>query len=446
MFDGLSQRLESTLRRLRGQGKIRESNIQEALAEVRTALLEADVNLDVVKGFVDAVKDKAMGGEVLESLTPGQQFIKTVHRELIALLGGEFTDIDLAARPPVPLMLVGLQGAGKTTTAGKLARYLKAQGREPMLVSTDVRRPAAMLQLERLGERIGVKVFKPKDPTDPVAIARAALKEAEVGIEDVLILDTAGRLHIDDELMHELDRLKSAILPQEILLVADAMTGQDAVQVARSFNERLDLDGVILTKLDGDARGGAALSIKSVTGKPIKLVGMGENMEALEPFHPDRMASRILGMGDILSFIEKAERVVDEKTAVELERKIQKNTFTIEDFRDQLVALKQMGSIDQLAGMIPGLNRLTAGKDLSGANRELSKIEAIINSMTKQERVRPGLLNASRRRRIAVGSGTGVADVNRFLKQYDQMTKLMKRMASPGGRIFQGMRLGARPH
>lgn len=446
MFDGLSQRLESTLRRLRGQGKIRESNIQEALDEVRTALLEADVNLDVVKNFVDAVKTKAMGGEVLASLTPGQQFIKTVHRELIALLGGEFTDIDLAARPPVPLMLVGLQGAGKTTTAGKLARYLKSQGREPMLVSTDVRRPAAMLQLERLGERIGVKVFKPRDPTDPVAIAREALKQAEIGIEDVLILDTAGRLHVDDELMHELERLKAAILPQEILLVADAMTGQDAVQVARVFNDRLDLDGVIMTKLDGDARGGAALSIKSVTGKPIKLVGMGENMEALEPFHPDRMASRILGMGDILSFIEKAERVVDEKTAVELERKIQKNTFTIEDFRDQLVALKQMGSIDQLAGMIPGLNRLTAGKDLSGANRELSKIEAIINSMTKQERARPGLLNASRRRRIAIGSGNGVADVNRFLKQYDQMTKLMKRMASPGGRIFQGMRLGARPH
>ena len=411
-----------------------EQNITEALKEVRLALLEADVNFRVVKDFVERIRSRAVGQEVLESLTPAQQVIKIVHEELISLMGGMSSGLNLSYKPPIPIMLVGLQGSGKTTTAGKLGKFLKDKGRKPYLVPADVQRPAAIEQLKKLGEQLGLPVFDPDPRENPLTICRKALLWADGEEGDVLLIDTAGRLHIDEALMRELEEIRREIIPREILLVADAMTGQDAVQVARKFNEALDIQGVILTKLDGDARGGAALSIKAVTGKPIKFIGVGEKLDALEVFHPDRMASRILGMGDVLSLIEKAQEAIDAKKAQELEKKLLKDTFTLEDFREQLQQVKKMGSIDQILSMIPGMSRLKLPKDFQGSEKELVKVEAIINSMTKQERRSPEILNGSRRLRIAKGSGTTVQDVNQLLKQYLQTKKMLRQFKKGGMR------------
>jgi signal recognition particle subunit SRP54 len=434
MFDSLTDKLSSVFKKLRGHGKLTEQNITEALKEVRLALLEADVNFKVVKDFVERIRSRAVGREVLESLTPAQQVIKIVHEELITLLGGVSSGLNLSYKPPIPIMLVGLQGSGKTTTAGKLGKFLKDKGRKPYLVPADVRRPAAIEQLRRLGEQLRLPVFDPDPKESPLVICRKALTWVDGENGDVLLIDTAGRLHIDEALMKELEEIKREIIPREILLVADAMTGQDAVNVAKRFNEALDLHGVILTKLDGDARGGAALSIKAVTGKPIKFIGVGEKLDALEVFHPDRMASRILGMGDVLSLIEKAQEAIDVKKAQELEKKLLKDTFTLEDFREQLQQIKKMGSIDQILSMIPGMGRLKLPNDLQGSERELVKVEAIINSMTKEERRSPEILNGSRRLRIAKGSGTTVQDVNQLLKQYLQMKKMLRQFKKGGMR------------
>jgi len=432
MFDSLTDKLSSVFKKLRGHGKLTEQNITEALKEVRLALLEADVNFKVVKDFMERIRSRAVGQEVLESLTPAQQVIKVVHEELIALMGGMSSALNLSYQPPIPIMLVGLQGSGKTTTVGKLGKFLKDKGRKPYLVPADVQRPAAIEQLKKLGEQLGLPVFDPDPKESPLTICRKALSWADGEDADVLIIDTAGRLHIDEPLMKELEEIRREIIPREILLVADAMTGQDAVNVARRFNEALDIQGVILTKLDGDARGGAALSIKAVTGKPIKFIGVGEKLDALEVFHPDRMASRILGMGDVLSLIEKAQEAIDTKTAQELEKKLLKDTFTLEDFREQLQQIKKMGSIDQILSMIPGMSRLKLPQDLQGSEKELVKVEAIINSMTRQERRSPEVLNGSRRLRIAKGSGTTVQDVNQLLKQYLQMKKMLRQFKKGG--------------
>ena len=434
MFDSLTDKLSSVFKKLRGHGKMTEQNITEALKEVRLALLEADVNFKVVKDFVERIRSRAVGQEVLESLTPAQQVIKIVHEELISLMGGMSSALNLSYKPPIPIMLVGLQGSGKTTTVGKLGKFLKDKGRKPYLVPADVQRPAAIEQLKRLGEQLGLPVFDPDPKENPLTICRKALLWADGEDGDVLLIDTAGRLHIDEALMRELEEIRREITPREILLVADAMTGQDAVQVARKFNEALDIQGVILTKLDGDARGGAALSIKAVTGKPIKFIGVGEKLDALEVFHPDRMASRILGMGDVLSLIEKAQEAIDTKKAQELEKKLLKDTFTLEDFREQLQQVKKMGSIDQILSMIPGMSRLKLPKDFQGSEKELVKVEAIINSMTKQERRSPEILNGSRRLRIAKGSGTTVQDVNQLLKQYLQTKKMLWQFKKGGMR------------
>jgi signal recognition particle subunit SRP54 len=434
MFDSLTDKLSSVFKKLRGHGKMTEQNITEALKEVRLALLEADVNFRVVKDFVERIRSRAVGQEVLESLTPAQQVIKIVHEELISLMGGMSSGLNLSYKPPIPIMLVGLQGSGKTTTAGKLGKFLKDKGRKPYLVPADVQRPAAIEQLKKLGEQLGLPVFDPDPRENPLTICRKALLWADGEEGDVLLIDTAGRLHIDEALMRELEEIRREIIPREILLVADAMTGQDAVQVARKFNEALDIQGVILTKLDGDARGGAALSIKAVTGKPIKFIGVGEKLDALEVFHPDRMASRILGMGDVLSLIEKAQEAIDTKKAQELEKKLLKDTFTLEDFREQLQQVKKMGSIDQILSMIPGMSRLKLPKDFQGSEKELVKVEAIINSMTKQERRSPEILNGSRRLRIAKGSGTTVQDVNQLLKQYLQTKKMLRQFKKGGMR------------
>jgi len=429
MFDSLSDKLEQTVKRLRGHGKITEKNVEDAVRDVRLALLEADVNVDVVRDFTDRVRAQSLGKEVLGSLTPEQQFIKIVRAELTQLMGGQAVEIDLAAAPPVVIMLVGLNGAGKTTTAGKLARYLKTtRGRSPYLVPADVYRPAAIEQLTTLAGQLDVPVYPTQAGGDPVEIARDAVRQASNHGYDTVLLDTAGRLHIDDELMGELDRMKAAVQPHHIILVADAMTGQDAVNVANGFHQRLALSGVAITKLDGDARGGAALSIRAVTGAPILFAGVGEKLDALDVFHPDRMSTRILGMGDMLSLIEKAESVYDEKQAIELERKLRRNEFTLEDFRDQLRAVQKMGQVGDLMNMIPGMKKMTKGLDMGAAEKELKRSEAIINSMTNQERRNEGLLNGSRRRRIAAGSGTTVADVNRFLKQFQQTKKMMKQV------------------
>jgi len=429
MFDSLSDKLEQTVKRLRGHGKITEKNVEDAVRDVRLALLEADVNVDVVRDFTDRVRVQSLGKEVLGSLTPEQQFIKIVRAELTQLMGGQAVEIDLAAAPPVVIMLVGLNGAGKTTTAGKLARYLKStRGRNPYLVPADVYRPAAIEQLTTLGGQLDIPVYPTQAGGDPVEIARDAVRQASNHGYDTVLLDTAGRLHIDDELMGELDRMKAAVNPHHIILVADAMTGQDAVNVANGFHQRLALSGVAITKLDGDARGGAALSIRAVTGAPILFAGTGEKLDALDVFHPDRLATRILGMGDMLSLIEKAESVYDEKQAIELERKLRRNEFTLEDFRDQLRAVQKMGQVGDLMNMIPGMKKMTKGLDMGAAEKELKRSEAIINSMTNQERRNEGLLNGSRRRRIAAGSGTTVADVNRFLKQFQQTKKMMKQV------------------
>jgi len=429
MFENLTDRLEGVFKKLRGHGKLTEENIQEAMQEVRRALLEADVNFKVVKEFIAAVTEKAVGKEVLSSLSPGQQVVKIVHDELVELLGSKTESLRLDGKQPVTIMLAGLQGSGKTTTAAKLAYQLKKQGRKPFLVPADVYRPAAIEQLKVLGEQVGVPVFASTPEDKPLDISRRAVKEAIDKQCDTVIIDTAGRLHVDEKLMDELKAISSAISLSEVLFVADAMTGQDAVTVADKFNADLEITGVILTKMEGDARGGAALSVKNVTGKPIKFVGVGEAVDALEVFHPDRTASRILGMGDMLSLIEKAEAVVDQKEAQKLAKKIQKNTFSLEDFLDQIQQIKKMGNLEQLMGMIPGINKLKQLKDAPKPDeKELARTEAIIRSMTKKERLKHQIINASRRQRIAKGSGTSVNDVNRVLKSYTMMLKMMKKM------------------
>jgi signal recognition particle subunit SRP54 len=439
MLESLSDKFEAIFKKLRGEARIRESHLEETLREVRLALLEADVNVEVVKQFTEAIRTQARGEDVLQSITPGQQIIKIVHQELVRLMGQDGRGLDLSASPPVPVMLVGLQGSGKTTTVAKLARYLKLERkRSPYLVPADVRRPAAIEQLRLLGEQVGCSVHPSRADQDPVAICREALAAARNQGYDVCLFDTAGRLHIDEELMRELAEIRSVVSPHEIVLVADAMTGQDAVNVTRGFHERLGLTGVILSKMEGDARGGAALSIRAISGAPILFLGVGEKLDALEPFHAERIASRILGMGDVLSLIERAEKAFDRKQAEQLEKKLRRDEFSLEDFRDQLRAMKKMGPVGELLGMIPGLGKMARGVDTGKAEKDLARIEAIINSMTRQERHNPNVLNARRRQRIALGSGTSVADINRFLKQYAQMKKMMKKLA--GG--IQGLRLG----
>mgnify|MGYP000954773490 CR=1 FL=1 len=428
LFSGLSEKLQDTFRKLRGKGKLTEKDVDSALREVRLALLEADVSYKVVKQFTASLKERSLGAEVLKSLTPGQQVVKIVHAELVKLMGETQSKIASVDNPPGVVMLVGLQGSGKTTSAAKLARLLKKNGHNPLLAAGDIYRPAAIKQLEVLGKEIAVPVFS-LGKEDPTMIIAQALKEAGKEGNDYVILDTAGRLHIDEELMDELINIKKKTNPLEILLVVDAMTGQDAVNVAQAFHEQLGLTGVILTKLDGDTRGGAALSVRAVTNCPIKYVGTGEKFEAFEPFYPDRMASRILGMGDVLSLIEKAEAVVDEEKRQILEKKLRSQTLTLEDFLEQLGQIKQMGPLEDLLGMIPGLNK--AGKqfkNLSLDEKQLVQTEAIIQSMTGEERRRPEIINSSRRRRISLGSGTTVQDVNRLLKQFEQMKKMLKQM------------------
>jgi signal recognition particle subunit SRP54 len=441
MFDTLSEKLDQTIRHLRGLGKITERNVDDAVREVRLALLEADVHLQVVKDFTERVRAEAVGQAVLASLTPEQQFIKIVRTELANLMGKQAVPLSLSAPPPVAIMLVGLHGSGKTTTVGKLARHLKTEHkRQPYLVPADVYRPAAIEQLATLGRQIDCPVHPSHEGADPVAVSREALGFAKNHGYDVLLIDTAGRLHIDDALMQELERLKAAIQLHHIVLVVDAMTGQDAVNVARGFHGRLGLSGVILTKLDGDARGGAALSVRAVTGAPILFAGTGEKLDALEIFHPDRMATRILGMGDMLTLIEKAERAYDKNQALVLQKKLRRNEFTLEDFRDQLRVVRKMGSMGDLLAMIPGMKKLTRGVDMESAESELKRVEAIISSMTKEERHNHLILNGSRRRRIAAGSGTSVTEVNRFLKQFTQTKKVMKQMSKLAGRgLPQGL-------
>jgi signal recognition particle subunit SRP54 len=441
MFDNLSEKLDSVFKKLRGHGRLTEDNIKETMREVRLVLLEADVNFRVVKDFVAAVRERAVGQEVLKSLNPAQQVIKVVRDELGRLMGeGEDNRLDLAARPPVAVMLCGLQGAGKTTSCAKLALQLRRQKRNPLLVPADIYRPAAIDQLKTLGRQLDIPVFDSRPDQDPVRLCEEAHRHAELNGYDTLILDTAGRLHIDQQLMDELVRIKGSLQPREILLVADAMTGQDAVNVAESFNAQLGLTGVILTKLDGDARGGAALSIRAVTGKPIKLVGLGEKLDALEVFHPDRMAQRILGMGDVLSLIEKAEAALDQEDAQRMEQQLRQDGFTLETFRDQLQTIKKMGNLESLFKMIPGVGK--AMKQVGGMqvpDKELKKIEAIINSMTPRERRDHRILNGSRRLRIARGSGTTVQDVNQLVKRFTEAQKMMKKMQKLGPKGLKGL-------
>jgi len=440
MFDNLSDKLNTVFKKLKGHGKLTEKNITDGLKEVRMALLEADVHYKVVKTFVAGIKERALGQEVMTSLTPGQQVIKIVNEELTALMGEEHQDLALTGTRPVSIMLVGLQGSGKTTTAGKLAVYLRKNGHHPYLVPVDIYRPAAIDQLKKLGGQLEVPVFQSDTGMDPVDICQKARVAAQQEGCDTLLLDTAGRLHIDEALMGELKDIKAAVAPSDILLIADAMTGQDAVNIAKSFDDELDIGGVVLTKMDGDARGGAAISIKSVTQKPIKFVGVGEKLSELEPFHPERMASRILGMGDVLTMIEKAQSVMDEKKAVELEKKLRKSQFTLEDFRDQMVQIRKMGSFSDLINMIPGMGNMKQLKNLQVDDREFVRIEAIINSMTPHERRQHAIINGSRRKRIAKGSGTRVQDVNKLLKSYAQILKMMKKINKGGMRgLGRGM-------
>ncbi len=432
MFDSLSEKLNKTFKTLRGRGKLSEKNIQDALKEVRLALLEADVNYKVVKKFIEDIRGKALGQEVLDSLTPGQQVIKIVNAELTRLMGETRQELNLTGRTPFTIMLVGLQGSGKTTTAAKLALHLRKQGRSPYLVPADVYRPAAIEQLTKLGAQLQLPVFASDGQKKPEDICAEALARSGSVGSDTLLIDTAGRLHVDEELMAELDRIRERINPTETLLVADAMTGQDAVNVAKHFNETLDISGVILTKMEGDARGGAALSLRAVTGKPIKFIGVGEKLDALEPFFPDRMASRILGMGDMLSLIDKAQSAFDEKEARKLEKKLKKRDFDLEDFQGQLKQIKKLGSLEQILGMLPGMGQIKQLKKLKPDERELIKIEAIINSMTKEERRHYKIINGSRRKRIARGSGTKVQDVNRLLKNFVQTKKMMETFTKKG--------------
>jgi len=433
MFESLTEKLELTFKKLRGQGKITEKNIDDAIRDVRLALLEADVHVKVVKNFLDSVKAKAMGQEVLQSLTPDQQFLKIVRDELIELLGGVHQDLDLKTAPPVVIMLVGLQGSGKTTTLAKLARHLnKDKKRSPYLVPADVYRPAAIEQLKILGRELDLPVHDSDPEASPVALCRQALSAAQNRLCDVLLIDTAGRLHIDEELMQELAAIKDAVRPHHILFVADAMTGQDAVNQASGFDGKLGLTGIVLTKLDGDARGGAALSIREMVGKPILFSGVGEKLDALEPFYPDRLASRILGMGDVLSLIDKVQQNVEEKEAAKLQKAFLKQQFTLEEFQLQLKQIKRMGSLGSLLEMVPGAKKLAAQVDTEKAETELKRVDAIINSMTLGERRNPAILNGSRRRRIAQGSGTTVTDVNRLMKQFMEMKKMMQRVSKLG--------------
>jgi len=430
MFSSLSEKLQDVFKRLRGKGKLTEKDIKEAMKEVKLALLEADVNYKVVKDFINTVTQKAVGEEVLESLTPAQQVIKIVYDEMVNLLGGSDTKLTFSPSGFSIYMMVGLQGSGKTTTAGKLAGLLKKQGKNPSLVACDIYRPAAIKQLEVVAQKVGVKCYADYTSQDAVKIAKDGIEFAKSNRSDVVIIDTAGRLHINQELMDELKNIKNAVKPTEILLVVDAMTGQDAVNVAEAFNDQLGIDGIIMTKLDGDTRGGAALSVKAITGKPIKFAGVGEKMEDLEVFHPDRMASRILGMGDVLTLIEKAQEAIDQKKAEELEKKLRSMQFTLEDFLDQLKQIKKMGPLSQIISMIPGI-KLKGDVDFDAGEKELKKIEAIINSMTKEERQDPSIINSSRKRRIAMGSGTTVQDVNRLLKQFEDMKRMMKQFSNP---------------
>lgn len=444
VFEGLSDKLQQTFKKLRGRGKLSETDINEAMREVRMALLEADVNFKVVKDFIAKIKEKALGQEVMQSLTPAQFVIKIVNDELTALMGGTQSRITVASRPPTIIMLVGLQGAGKTTTAGKLAHLLKKQSKRPLLVAADIYRPAAIKQLQVLGGQLDIPVFAMEECKDAVLIAQRAIEHALSYARDTVIIDTAGRLHINEELMQELKSIKTKVKPHEILLVVDAMTGQDSVTVAESFNQDLGLDGVILTKLDGDARGGAALSIKAVTGCPIKFTGMGEKLDALEIFHPDRMASRILGMGDVLSLIEKAGTSIDLEQAKEMEKKLRKDDFNLDDFLSQLQQVRKLGPLDQILGMLPGMGELKKLKDVEIDEKELTRTEAIIRSMTKKERRDASLINGSRRKRIAMGSGTRVQDVNKLLKQFAEAKKMMKRfqdMQKSGKKSFGGFKL-----
>lgn len=433
-FEGLSEKLQGVFKKLKGKGVLTEADINEAMREVKLALLEADVNFKVVKDFVAQVKEKSLGQDVLESLTPAQQVVKIVNDELTALMGGAGSKITYSPRGFTVFLMVGLQGTGKTTTCGKLAAYLKKNGKNPMLAACDIYRPAAIDQLEIVGRSVDVPVFTMRDCRQAEVIAEAAAKEAEYKGYDVLIVDTAGRLHVDEELMEELVRVKQRIKPHEILLVVDAMTGQDAVNAAESFNETLGIDGIVMTKLDGDSRGGAALSVKAVTGKPIKFIGMGEKLDALEPFYPERMASRILGMGDMMSLIEKAQENFDEKKAAELEKKMKKNEFTLEDFLEQFGQVRNMGGLGKILDMLPGMGGKVSEDDLSEGEKEFKYMEAIILSMTKAERKDPSILNASRRRRIAAGAGVTVNKVNNLIKRYEETKKMMKQFAGGGGK------------
>ncbi|PDA75735.1 signal recognition particle protein [Listeria monocytogenes] len=432
-FEGLAGRLQETMNKIRGKGKVNEADVKEMMREVRLALLEADVNFKVVKQFIKTVSERAVGADVMKSLTPGQQVIKIVQEELTSLMGGEESKIGTADRPPTVIMMVGLQGAGKTTTSGKLANLLrKKYNRKPLLVAADIYRPAAIKQLETLGKQLDMPVFSLGDQVSPVEIAKQAIAKAKEEHLDFVIIDTAGRLHIDETLMDELKQVKEIATPTEILLVVDSMTGQDAVNVAQSFNEQLEITGVVLTKLDGDTRGGAALSIRSVTGKPIKFIATGEKMEALETFHPDRMASRILGMGDVLSLIEKAQTDVDTEKMKAMEQKMKDNSMTLDDFLEQLQQVKQMGPLDELLKMMPGANKMKGLDNMNVDDKQLGHIEAIIKSMTKNEKDNPDIINASRRKRIARGSGRPVQEINRLLKQFGEMKKMMKQMTGGG--------------
>ena len=444
-FEGLSEKLQNVFKGLKGKGSLTEADINAAMREVKLALLEADVNFKVVKEFVDSVKQKSLGEEVMASLTPGQQVIKIVNDELTELMGGTGSKLTYSPKGFTVYMMVGLQGTGKTTTCGKLANYLKKNGKKPMLCACDIYRPAAIDQLEVVGKAVDTPVFTMRESREPEKIALAAIKEAERKGCNVLIVDTAGRLQIDEELMEELVRLKGAIKPHEILLVVDALTGQDAVNAAEGFNDRLGIDGIIMTKMDGDSRGGAALSAKKVTGRPVKFVGTGEKFDALEPFHPERMASRILGMGDVLTLIEKAQEDYDEQKAQELEKRLRKNQFTLEDFLEQMGQIRKMGGIGKLLGMMPGMNsRAMQNVNVEQSERDFVQMEAIIQSMTREERENPSILNASRRKRIAAGSGQPVSKINQLVKRYDETRKMMKSFTGKGGagrmnRMFRGM-------
>jgi len=437
LFHSLTDKLANAFKKFKNKGKLTEAEVREGMREIKLALLEADVNFKVVREFVKSVTERAVGNEVLESLLPAQQIVKIVNEELIKLMGGETPKLEISSKPPTVVMMVGLQGAGKTTHSAKIAGMYKKKGKNPLLVACDVYRPAAIKQLEIVGEQLAIPVFSMGNSISPIEIARASIEHARKSGNDMVFLDTAGRLHIDEELMDELKNIKEATSPSEILLVVDAMTGQDAVNVAESFNELLDITGVVLSKMDGDTRGGAALSVKYITGKPIKFVGTGEKLDTIELFHPDRMASRILGMGDVLSLIEKAEAAYDQKTAEELEKKMRDASFTLDDFLLQFKQIKQMGNFEQLISMIPGV-KAGSLKDMNVDEKQLARTEAIVLSMTKKERAKPEIINGSRRKRIAAGSGCTVEDVNRLLKQFDQMKKMMKQLSSSKGRGLFG--------